>query len=104
MWKRIPEVQGHGEVINVPGNISHTALLQGKEPAWLRESIPERLWQHEKSIALVTGRLDGPNPTHQVFMLTQPSNLEVAGTCQGTNFMSEGSCLSVADALHECIR
>ena len=78
-------------------------LLQGKEPAWLRESIPERLWQHERSIALVTGRLDGPNPTHQVFMPTLPSNLESAGTCRSTCFMSEDSCLSVANALRECI-
>ena len=64
-----------------------SALLQGKEPAWLRESIPERLWQHERSTALVTGRLDGPNPTHQVFMPTLPSILELAGTCQSTKFL-----------------
>ena len=81
-----------------------SALLQGKEPAWLRESIPERLWQHEKSTALVTGRLDGPNPTHQVFMPALPSYLEFAGTYQSTSLMSEGSCLSVAGALHECVR
>lgn len=51
--------------------------LQGKEPPWLRQEIPEQFWQHEKSIVLLTGRLDGPNPTHQASFTPEAPAMQV---------------------------
>ena len=41
-------------------------LVQGREPAWLRRAVPEKTWRHQSGTTLLTGKLDSPNPTHQV--------------------------------------
>ena len=60
----------------------HAADLQGKEPAWLKDYFAEDQRHSFSGPVLLTGKLDSPNPTHQVaFCLWHPATQDRHSCC-----------------------
>lgn len=43
-------------------------IRAGRKPSWLEQVAPKAKWNSVSGVTLITGRLQGPNPTHQVVL------------------------------------